>query len=137
MIVVVDDDPDVLEQVSIVLTRAGCEVRTAGNQQEGEELLLSVQPDLAIFDLMMEQVDSGFVLCHYFKKLYPEAPAILLTSVTATTGLSFASTSAEAQSWVKADKILDKPVRPEQLLAEVGKLLKRNLSETTAGREHH
>ena len=86
---------------------------------------------------MMEQKDSGFILCHYSKRLHPEAPAILLTSVTAATGLSFAATTAEAQSWIKADRVRDKPVRPEQLRAEVGRLLKREAPEPAAGSGHH
>ena len=122
-ILVADDDPDVVEQLSLLLTAQGYEVHAAGGQKEAEELLLSVRPDLAIIDLMMEEMDSGFVLCHNLKRLYPETPVILLTAVTAATGLSFDVRSPEAQAWVKADKILDKPVRPEQLRAEVRRLL--------------
>ena len=50
-------------------------------------------------------------------------PMILMTAVTAATGISFADRSAEAQSWLKADCFLDKPVRPEQLKAEVRRAL--------------
>jgi CheY-like chemotaxis protein len=68
-------------------------------------------------------MDSGFVLCHNIKKLYPGTPVIILTAVQAATGLDFKARSAEAGSWVKADVLLDKPVRPEQLKAEVRRLL--------------
>ena len=47
----------------------------------------------------------------------------MLTAVTATTGVSFGARSPEARSWIKADKVLDKPVRPEQIRVEVRKLL--------------
>jgi CheY-like chemotaxis protein len=79
---------------------------------------------LAIVDLMMEEKDSGFVLSYQIKKLYPGTPVILLTAVTGATGLSFASQSEEAQSWTKVDRMLDKPIRSEQLKAEVGRLLR-------------
>ena len=122
-ILVVDDDPDLVEQLTLILGSAGYEVITAGGQQEAEETLMVHRPDLAIVDLMMEEQDSGFILCHEIKKLYPGTPVILLTSVKAATGISFAATSAEQQSWVKADRLLDKPARPEQLKNEVRRLL--------------
>ncbi|HYK88492.1 MAG TPA: hypothetical protein VE398_06965, partial [Acidobacteriota bacterium] len=82
------------------------------------------RPALAIFDLMMEEKDSGFVLSYQIKKLYPDTPVIMLTAVAGATGLSFATQNPEAQSWTKVDKLLDKPVRPEQLRAEVRRLLR-------------
>jgi two-component system, OmpR family, response regulator len=122
-ILVVDDDPDITEQLTLLLKGEGYEVAVAGGQEEAERVLLSFKPDLAVVDLMMEQDDSGFILCHEIKKLYPDTPVILLTSVKAATGLSFDTVSADQQSWVEADRILDKPVRPEQLKAQVRRLL--------------
>jgi CheY-like chemotaxis protein len=122
-ILVVDDDIDLLEQVATILTGDGYEVRQAQGQAEAEEILTGFIPDLAVLDLMMENMDSGFVLCHDIKKLYPGTPVIILTAVQAATGLDFKARSEEAGSWVKADVLLDKPVRPEQLKAEVRRLL--------------
>jgi len=124
-ILVVDDDPDIVEQVTMILQKDGHEVQAAGTQEEAEELLLAGKPDLAIIDLMMEEKDSGFVLCHRIKKLYPGTPVIILTSVKAATGLSFAADSAAQQSWLKADLLLDKPIRAERLRSDVNKVLHR------------
>lgn len=135
-IMLIDDDEDILDQLSMILKAQGCEVFTASSQKDGEELMLSVQPDLAILDLMMEQKDSGFVLAHYLKKLYPDVPVVMLTAVTAATGMTFAAATAEGRSWVKADVILDKPVRAEQIRATVARLLgDKAPAETAAG--HH
>ena len=123
-ILVVDDDIDMLEQVALILKSEGYQVIQAQGQKEGEEALLTAIPDLAVLDLMMENMDSGFVLCHHVKRLFPETPVILLTAVKAATGLDFSPTSQDAASWVKADVLLDKPVRPEQLKQEVRRLLK-------------
>ena len=123
-ILVVDDDIDMLEQVAFVLTAEGYHVTKAQGQKEGEEALLTNIPDLAVLDLMMENMDSGFVLCHHVKRLFPDTPVILLTAVKAATGLDFHPQSDEAASWVKADVVMDKPVRPEQLRAEARRLLK-------------
>ena len=122
-ILVVDDDLDIVEQVTMILKKDGHEVHEAGTLTEAEEMLLGVKPDLAIIDLMMEEKDSGFVLCHRIKKLYPGTPVIILTAVKAATGLSFAADSAVQQSWLKADLLLDKPIRAERLRADVGKFL--------------
>lgn len=122
-ILVVDDDIDLLEQVALVLKADGYDVVKAQGQKDGEEALLSTIPDLAVLDLMMENLDSGFVLCHHIKRLYPGTPVILLTAVKSATGLDFSAKSGEAASWVKADVLLDKPVRPEQLRNEVQRLL--------------
>ncbi len=122
-ILVADDDPDALQQVQAMLDSEGYELVLAQGQNEAEEALMGARPDLAIFDLMMERKDSGFVLCHETKRLYPETPVILLTAVTAATGLDFDLAEPEAQAWTKADLLLDKPVRAERLRAEVRRLL--------------
>jgi CheY-like chemotaxis protein len=132
-ILVVDDDLDLLEQITTILTSAGYDVTAAEGQAGGEEAILKMQPDLAVLDLMMEEKDSGFVLSHQFKKLYPEMPVILLTAVAGATGLSFAAPHSDEQSWIKVDKIMDKPVRPEQLKQEVRKLLHEEPEHKHAG----
>jgi DNA-binding response OmpR family regulator len=123
-ILLVDDDVDALEQLSLVLSAAGYNVRTAYGQSEAEELLLSVRPDLAILDLMMEHMDSGLVLCRNLKKLYPQTPVIMLTAVAGATGMTLDAPTKEARSWLMADTILDKPARPEQIIAEIKRLLR-------------
>jgi len=122
-ILVVDDDIDQLDHVAMILTAEGYDVIKAQGQKEGEEAILTAIPDLAILDLMMENMDSGFVLCHQIKRLYPETPVILLTAVKSATGLDFSPKSSGAASWIKADILLDKPVRPEQLRNEVKRLM--------------
>lgn len=122
-ILVVDDDIDLLEQVALILRGAGYEVVTAQGQESAEEALLTHIPALCIVDLMMEHTDSGFILCHNIKRLYPDVPVIILTAVKAATGLDFAARSSEAASWVRADALMDKPVRAEQIRAEVKRLL--------------
>ena len=131
-ILIVDDDLDLLEQMATILSAAGYDVVTAEGQAAAEETILKTKADLAILDLMMEQKDSGFVLSYQLKKLFPEMPVILLTAVAGATGLSFNTQQADAQSWMKVDKLLDKPVRPEQLIAEVQRLLGEAPEATSA-----
>ena len=122
-VLVVDDDPDILTQVEMILKANGYDVATAESAAGAEEFLTSAQPDLVIVDLMMEEADSGLVLCYQIKRLYPNMPIIMLTAVRSSTGLSFDAKDSEAKSWIKADCVLDKPVRTEELLNTVKKLL--------------
>ena len=122
-ILVVEDDIDQLDHLALLLKADGYEVITAQGQVEGEEAILTAIPDLAILDLMMENMDSGFVLCHQIKHLYPDTPVILLTAVRSETGVDFSPKSKAAASWIKADMLLDKPIRPEQLRVEVRRLM--------------
>jgi two-component system, OmpR family, response regulator len=74
--------------------------------------------------LMMESDDSGFILCYRLKKKYPDVPVILATAVSKETGISFSLDSGNDKAWIRADKYLEKGIRPEQLDIEIMKLLK-------------
>ena len=68
IILIVDDDSDYLFQLKLKVERFGFEVVTADGQREGEKVIESLKPDLAIFDLMMENEDSGFILSLCLRK---------------------------------------------------------------------
>lgn len=123
-ILVVDDDEDFLFQQKVRLESAGFAVVTAGTRKKAEELFTKAHPDLAIVDLMMEDLDAGLTLCHLMKRARPEMPVILVTSVMRETGIELDASTEEERSWMKADALLDKPVRFEQLHREIERLLK-------------
>lgn len=123
-ILLVDDDMDYLAQLKFQVEQFGFQTITADSQKEGEELIETEKPDLAILDLMMENQDSGFILSYKIKKKYPDVPIIIATAVTAETGLIFGLDSEGEKSWIKADQYLEKGIRPDQLLREINKLLK-------------
>nr|NQU89394.1 response regulator [Bacteroidota bacterium] len=124
IILVVDDDMDYLFQIKLKIEQFGFEAITAESQREGEKVIEAMKPDLAIFDLMMENEDSGFILSYKIKKKYPEVPVILATAVTAETGMGFNLSEESNRSWIKADLFLDKGIRTDQLEKEIKKLLK-------------
>lgn len=123
-ILVADDDPDYLMQTVLNLKKHGYTVVPVDSQAEAEAYLEKHRPDLAIFDLMMENDDSGFILCYKLKRSYPDVPVILATAVSRETGLSFSLDSDQEKSWIRADRYLEKGIRPEQLDLEITKLLK-------------
>jgi two-component system alkaline phosphatase synthesis response regulator PhoP len=123
-ILVADDDPDYLFQTINSLERSGYRTVAVESQSEAELYISKFRPDLAIFDLMMESDDSGFILCYKIKKKYPEVPVIIATAVSHETGLSFSLDSEHEKSWIRADRYLEKSIRAEQLDQEIMKLLK-------------
>jgi DNA-binding response OmpR family regulator len=123
-ILIVDDDVDCLDQMKLIVESMGYTTITAMNQKQGEKLLEEQKPDLAIFDLMMENKDSGFILSYKSKKKYPEVPVIIATAVTAETGMIFGLETAEARKWIKADHYMEKSIRPDQLQQTIKRLLK-------------
>ncbi|MBN1825844.1 MAG: response regulator [Candidatus Eisenbacteria bacterium] len=124
-VMVVDDDLDFLETMKLRLEGAGFRVLTAESVPDAEAILDETRPDLAIIDLMMEHIDSGFTLAHKIKRKDPSIPVIMITGVTAETGLMFETDTKRERSWTKADVLLDKPIRFEQLEREMARLLRR------------
>ena len=124
-ILVVDDDEDFRLQLAMQLEAAGYRVVVAEGEAKAAEVLQTLHPDLAVIDLMMEHVDGGFALAYRLKKLEPPVPVIMVTGVAAETGLDFSTTSDSERSWIKADAMLTKPVRFEQLQRELDRLLRR------------
>ncbi len=123
-VLIVDDDIDYLAQMELQVKRLGFEVFTADTQKAGEEMISRQNFDLAIIDLMMENKDSGFILCYKMKKKDPSMPVIIASAVTAETGMSFGVETAADRSWIKADTFIEKGIRPDQLEREINKLLK-------------
>ncbi len=123
-ILVADDDPDYLFQTVFNLKKAGYNTMAVESQAEAESVIAKFKPNLAIFDLMMESDDSGFILCYKMKRKHPDVPVILATAVSRETGLSFSIASDQEKSWIRADRYLEKGIRPEELDQEIMKLLK-------------
>lgn len=123
-VLLVDDDPDFLLQQKVMLESAGHTVTTAESAAQGQALAEQQAFDAAVVDLMMEEHDAGFTLCYHLKKHRPDMPVILVTAVTSETGHEFDAATREERSWIKADAWLAKPVRSEQLVGTLDKLLK-------------
>ena len=117
-ILFVDDDIDLLEQDKVLLESKGYKVITAETGEEGWKLFQKEKPDAAVIDLIMEQMDSGFVLCHRIKKteLGKRIPVFILTSATYDTGFKFSASTNEEKEWIKCDGILNKPIVLEDLV---------------------
>ncbi len=120
-ILLVDDDADLLEQQKILLEARGFEILTAEDTETAWSVFKKEKPDAAIVDLIMEQHDSGFILCHRIKKdLHGKnIPVFLLTSATYQTGYKFGSRTAEEKEWIKCDEVLAKPIVVDEIISKL------------------
>jgi CheY-like chemotaxis protein len=125
VVLLVDDDDDFIFQQKVQLERAGFEVLTANGEDDARQVLAQRRPDLAVVDVMMDNPDSGFTLCYYIRKQDPTIPVVIVTSVISQTGLEFDVANEEHRSWIRADALLAKPIRFEQLKGEIDRLLQR------------
>ncbi len=121
----VDDDVDFLMQTKIRLEADGFLITTAESQKDAEELLKTYRPDIALLDLMMENMDAGFTLAFHIKQIDTSIPVIIASGVANETGIEFDAATKEERSWIKADVFLAKPVRYEQLKNEIDRLLEK------------
>ncbi len=122
-ILLVDDDTDFLVQNEFRFQAEGYAVRTATNMEIARKAFSEHNPDVVVLDLMMEEKDAGIVLSHHFRREKPSLPIVMVTGITRETGMIIDSSNTEERSWLKANKILPKPIRFEQLKREVEILL--------------
>ncbi|GAB4285017.1 MAG: hypothetical protein Kow0029_31750 [Candidatus Rifleibacteriota bacterium] len=122
-VLLVDDDQDFRMQQKIMLEAMEFKVIEAESASAAMTIVEKYSPDLAVVDLMMEEEDAGFTLCHNLKKKFPLMPIIMVTGVAAEKGMAFNVKTREEHRWIKADALLEKPVRSEQLQREIKRLL--------------
>ena len=121
-ILVVDDDPDLVETVAMMIESKGCEVGRAYDGIEGEEAIKERRPDLIILDIMMPRKD-GYVLCAELKagEETRDIPVVLLTAVGEAVPTT-RYTHADGMS-TEADDYIAKPIDTEGLWEVVTALL--------------
>ncbi|HEV58905.1 MAG TPA: response regulator [Phycisphaerales bacterium] len=128
-ILIIDDDPDISEAMTVVLESKNYQVRVARNSKEALDQLQSERPDLIILDVMMDTPQEGFALNRQLKgdPQYKDIPVLMVTAVKEKTGLDFKSEVGD-ETWLPVDDFIDKPVRPQDLLEKVGRLLNKSTS---------
>ena len=123
-ILIIDDDPDFVAVMKVVLEREHYSVITAFDTVEGMRRIQADKPDLIILDVMLATWSEGFEMSRELKKNphYEAIPILMLTGVEEKTGIGFKSTAGDPE-WLPVNGFLDKPVEPQVLLDEVNRLL--------------
>ena len=118
-ILLVDDEPDILEFLSYNIRKEGYKVFTANNGEEGVKLAQQLSPSLILLDVMMPKMD-GIETCQIIRKdLNITQPIIAFLTSRAEDYAQIAGFEAGA------DDYISKPIRPRLLLSKIESLLRR------------
>ncbi len=112
-ILVADDEPNMLRVLTLILQRAGFEVRTARDGREALESILETPPDVLVTDIQMPRM-TGEQLCRELERQVPgrSFPIYVMTSMT----------DREHRCWLQGmrnTEFLEKPVSVRSLIAKV------------------
>lgn len=128
-ILLVDDEPDILEIVGYNLEQAGYQVFKAENGKDAVKQAQKVKPHLIIMDVMMPEMD-GMEACEKIREI-PELKDTIITFLTARSE----DYSQVAGFDVGADDYIAKPIKPKLLVSKVKGLLRRLKDEETESSE--
>ncbi len=122
LILIVDDDPDFVEVSRMVLEKAGYQVISAANGEQGLRAMRQERPDLVILDVMMSGILDGLTTSMQMQteQGLKRTPVLMISSITTSDYAAMFPTD----EYIPVESFLSKPVSPDQLLAEVQRLLK-------------
>jgi two-component system alkaline phosphatase synthesis response regulator PhoP len=118
-ILLVDDEPDILEFISYNLTKEGFDVFTSNNGRDAIKIAIKERPDLIILDVMMPDLD-GIETCRVIRET-PDLKDVLIAFLTARNE----DYSQIAGFDAGADDYINKPIKPRVLVSRVKALLRR------------
>ena len=118
-VLVVDDDPDMVEACRLILEGVGHEVSFALNREDGMEAIETFKPDVLILDVMMAQSDDGIAMAQELRRTGFSSPILMLTSVSKAVGMDFGKDDAI----VPVDDFQEKPIDAATLVSKINALL--------------
>ncbi|MEW6553418.1 MAG: response regulator [Actinomycetota bacterium] len=125
-ILIVDDDPDIVDALYVLLEAEGYDVVSASDGEEGLERIKEENPDLIILDLLMPKLD-GYGVCKTLQdprwSKWKDIPILVLTSVREEA--SQRRYELETGVRMDVDDYVEKPIDPDVVMARVRKILAR------------
>ena len=130
-ILLVDDDQDLVDILTMVLEGRGYEVVSAYDASQALEAADSERPELIILDVMMPEATEGFHVVWNLRRrdetYFQDVPIIMLTAIHERTALRFYPDSGDgtysAGEYLPVQGFVDKPVEPDALLRELERVL--------------
>jgi len=123
-VLIIDDDPDIVEAEKMILESHGYEVDSASDGDSGLAKAQKAPPDLIILDVMMTTMDQGFQVAYKLKQS-PELkaiPVLMATSVGQVTKFKFDPKTDS--DFLPVEAFIEKPIKPSDLISTVEKLLR-------------
>ena len=122
-VVCVEDEPEMIDLVKLILAREGFDVVGVSGGLEGLETIERLQPELVLLDLMMPDMDGWEV----YRRMKAN-PAVSRIPVIVVTAKAQSIDKVLGLQVAKVDDYITKPFGPSQLLKSVEKVLARNIS---------
>jgi len=124
-ILVVDDDADLVEATSNLLRARNYTVVSALNGEEGYTMAKVEKPDLMLLDVMMTHDSEGFEIARRLKEdpATKSIPVIIISGIRKVKGLPFGFDPDD--DWLPVKAVLEKPVKPDELLKKIEEALKK------------
>jgi two-component system response regulator ResD len=128
-ILVIDDDPDLVEVIRLTLVASGFQVFSAAGGTEGLQKVKEIDPDLIILDVMMDYTTEGFQVSLELRSPDPASeyagyrhiPILMLTAIHSTTPLRF----TPEKDYLPVDGFVEKPLEPSELVKKVEEMLSK------------
>jgi two-component system alkaline phosphatase synthesis response regulator PhoP len=120
-ILVVDDDPDFVEIISMILKKEGYELDSAASGNQGLEKMRASPPDILLLDVMMSGILDGVNVSFEMEQdpLLKSIPIVMISSIPDSTHAEEFPTD----EYVPISAWITKPVQPEQLIKTVKRLV--------------
>ena len=117
-VMIVEDDADFAESITMILESAGYRVESASGGEDCFALLKLNKPDLIIMDIMMNSLTEGFTIIYTLKSSeeYRSIPVIVVSAIVKHTGF------AVDTDFLQIETYLEKPLSPQSLLDNVRRL---------------
>jgi CheY-like chemotaxis protein len=124
-IVVIDDDPDIREALTLILSPLGYRLTCCATGPGGLAAIRASRPDLVLLDIMLASPSEGFHLARELRGDPATAgiPIIMISAIGRTLGMDYAKEMGG--EYVSTEAFLDKPLRPDVLLQTLWDILAR------------
>lgn len=127
-ILIVDDDPDFVETMEIILQGNGYKTRTARNGEEAYEKVKEKVPNIILLDIMMKTKTDGIWVSEKIRSddKLKEIPIIMITAVNKDSDMAkFHLGQHEDMEYMPVNVFMEKPIEAKDLLKEIKKLIGR------------
>ena len=125
LVLLIDDDVDFVRINRAILEHNGYEVESAATSAEGVAKAVERKPDVIVLDLMIESTSAGATVAQMLRE-HDELKNVPILLATAVRRIKpWWGNVTPNTDWLPVNKVLDKPISPDELLAEIAAVLGR------------